>query len=83
MGDNPRKNSKQQFEDDFLLFEGDDSDESESDVVEEELPPPSQEIILRLKSNTTINPKKLFIISLHEHRKMSVRKNYFLKFLVI
>ena len=28
MGDNPRKNSKQQFEDDFLLLENNDPDES-------------------------------------------------------
>ncbi|MBB14150.1 peptidase, partial [Candidatus Poribacteria bacterium] len=32
MGDNPRKNSKQQFEDDFLLFEGDESDDSEEQI---------------------------------------------------
>ena len=28
MGDSPRKNSKQKFEDDFLLFEDNDPDES-------------------------------------------------------
>jgi len=38
MGDNPRKNSKQQFEDDFLLFEGDDSDESDNSGEQINLP---------------------------------------------
>ena len=38
MGDNPRKNSKQQFEDDFLLFEGDDSDESDDSGEQINLP---------------------------------------------
>ena len=38
MGDNPRKNSNQQFEDDFLLFEGDDSDESDNSGEQINLP---------------------------------------------
>ena len=39
MGDNPRKNSKQQFEDDFLLLENNDPDESGDSEEQINLPP--------------------------------------------
>ena len=57
------------------------SDDSVSDVVEEEslpeLLPLSQEIMVRLKSNTTKSSKILFIFSLNRYRKMGIRKKYF------
>lgn len=39
MGDNPRKNSKQKFEDDFLLLENNDPDESGDSEEQINLPP--------------------------------------------
>ena len=47
MGDNPRKNSKQQFEDDFLLLEDNAPDES-GDSEEQINLPPSLILVARL-----------------------------------